>query len=447
MPCDAQVPPLLEAEAFVVRRGDAFAVELPALQLAAGGVVALVGPPGSGKSTLLLGLCGQLEAAATATGAVRWCGGPRPDPASAAWRRVLWSQCAVLPQEAMASLDPLQRLGPQLAALAGVPEAAVARALTDLGVEAAEALVRRFPHQISGGQAQRAWLAVAVLRAPRLVVADEPTAHLDAATRQQVVAHLRGLCAAGSALLLATHDLRLPEELGAAVFAAAGGRFVPGCMAPLAWPARPPAVDPSRPPVLEAQGLEVAFGAAPVLAGLDLELRPGEVLAVTGPSGVGKSTLLGVLAGRRRADRGAVRLAVPVRSVQLCGQDAWAGLTPGRTLQSLLDEVAADPGLVARLLQALGMPRQLLQRSAQRLSGGERRAAALLRALAVQPKVLLLDEPTAGLDRAAAAGLFAELLALQGEFGFALGFATHDDELAAAVAHRVLALRAGRWAA
>lgn len=448
MPCHAGVPPLLVADAFAVRRADGFTIALPELRLEAGAAVVLLGPPGSGKSTVLRGLLGLLEdAAAASQGQVAWCGEPRAALAGASWQRILRTEVVLLPQDAAAAFDPLQRIDRQLYELTGAGPTAVLAVLQALGIALPEALLRRWPHQISGGEAQRLLFALARLRRPRLVVADEPTAHLDAGSRARVVAELQALRAAGAALLLATHDRQLPGELGALVLVAGHGCFAAGQPPAVAPPAPPPPLVMAGPPQLEARGLEVQFGARQVLAGLDLCLWPREVLAVTGPSGVGKSTLLAVLAGRRAAERGTVRRPEPAHYVQLCGQDAWAGLTPGRTLGSLLDEVGADAALVARLLAALRLPHALLQRTAQRMSGGERRAAGLLRALAVAPRVLLLDEPTAGLDAAAASGLFTELLALQRELGFALGFATHDTELAAAVAHRVLTLCGGRWAA
>jgi peptide/nickel transport system ATP-binding protein len=437
------VPPVLSVTDFVVHRDAAWSIGLPRLELAAGDVAALFGPSGGGKTTLLAGLFGLLGPAWQCGGSVSFGGRDVNSLAAAELRQLRRSSMAFLLQDAQAALDPLQPVGAQIAAVTPCRADDAVAMLERLGVDDAAALCRRLPHEISGGQAQRVLLAIAFLRAPALVVADEPTASLDGGSYTELVRQLQALRAQGSALLLATHDQRLVRDLGASLQALHGDRFVPGAPVPAAWPACPPAPGGCD-EVLVARGLRVAHGRRKVLDGVDFTLHRGEVVAVVGESGAGKTTLARVLARHQAPDAGEVLWPLRPTAVQLCGQDAFAALTPGRTVRSLLAEARAPSFDVDRTAAGLRLPREVLDRVAAQLSGGERRRAALLRALAVQPDVLLLDEQTAALDRATATAVLESLLSLQASRGMAMVVVTHELDLAHAIAHRVLEVQGGR---
>lgn len=437
--------PLLAVEGFVVQRTPGWAVELPALTLPPGRVAALYGPSGCGKTSVLHGLFGLLRGDDTTTrGTVRLLGRDFAKAPPAERTHVRRHDLAFLVQDAHAALDPLQPVGQQIAQATYRSEADAAQALADLGVRDASVLCRRLPHQISGGQAQRVLLAIAFLRAPALVVADEPSASLDGGSYAELLAHLRRLIDNGSAVLLATHDHRLLRDLGADVYAATDGRFVPGEPQELPWPVLPDGHAVGKVPVLAARGVCVAFGSRTVLDGVDFELRRGEIVAVTGESGAGKTTFARVLSGHRAPDAGTVEGPPRATAVQLCCQDATGSLTPQRSLRSLVEEAKAPFFDLDRTAAALRLDAGLPARTAARMSGGERRRATLLRALAVQPDVLVLDEPTASLDRPAAVAVLESLLALQRSRGLAIVLVTHDQDLAAAVAHRVVAVQGGK---
>lgn len=441
------MPPLFEVTGFDLRDDAQFSVALPELQLAAGGRAALFGPSGSGKSSLLAAMFGLLMRPGWhAAGRVSFRGADLANAGSGELLRLRRRELVFLMQDAHAALDPLVPVGRQVAEAAAVDREAVLAMWRRLGLGEVDELWARHPHRISGGQAQRVALSIAFLRRPALVIADEPSASLDGGSYAELLAQLRELVAAGSALLLATHDQRLLRDLDADVYVHTERAFVRAAVREAPWPARPRA-DFGTAALVSMRGVHLAYGARTVLDRVDLELRRGEVVAVLGESGAGKTTLLRVLAGHLAPDGGEVERPPRRVAVQLVCQDAYGSLTPGRRLDSLLAEARApffDPAAGADSVQ---LPEVVLQRTAARMSGGERRRAALLRALAVQPDVLLLDEPTASLDRAAATHVIERLLVLQRSRALALLLVTHDEELAAAVAHRVLRMQGGRLCA
>lgn len=444
MSWDAAVASLLEIERLTVQRADGWVATLPRLSLERGGVAALHGPSGAGKSTLLRACFGLLDERVAWSGAVRFAGTDVFAGDAASRRRLLREHVAFLLQDALAALDPLLPLGRQIERATGKPAAEVVAMLARLGSEDPEAVSRRLPCEVSGGEAQCALLAVAFLRAPSLVVADEPSASLDAATYGEHVAHLKGLVAAGSGVLVASHDARLLRDLGAEVLSLQNGAFLPGLPPAPAWPRRHHAVDVGMAPLVAAKGVTVMHGPVAVLREVDFVVRRGEVVAIVGASGTGKTTLGRVLAGHLRPSAGRVELPARRGAVQLVCQDAFGSLTPGRCIRSLVDEARSPFVDVAAVARELHLSDALLDRTAAELSGGERRRAALLRAIAVHPDVLVLDEPTAGLDRAASLAAIDLLLAMQRSRGLSIVVITHDFDLAHAIGDRIVTVARGR---
>lgn len=205
-------------------------------------------------------------------------------------------------------------------------------------------------------------------------------------------------------------------------------------------------------PVVAAEAITVAQGGRELLHAVTLEASRGRVLVLRGASGAGKSTLLRCLNGLMWPDAGTVRLdgtdlrtlAAPSvrRRVALVTQTPV--MLPGTVADNLAYGLASpDPASLARAADAAALPDALLGRAAAELSGGERARVAIARALTRDPEVLLLDEPTAALDAAAAAIVASTVRALA-DGGLAVIVATHDDVLAGAVADDVVTLDAGR---
>jgi peptide/nickel transport system ATP-binding protein len=216
--------------------------------------------------------------------------------------------------------------------------------------------------------------------------------------------------------------------------------------------------------LLRARGLGIALGGREVVAGLDIDLRPGAAVALVGPSGAGKSAILRALVGLEPALRGSLRVAgaellgAPARAwqplrrgVQLCWQDAGAALDPHLTVAQLLDEARVLMGLsrwragdvaLAEVLRRVALDPSLAQRLPGSLSGGQRQRVGLARALAAEPALLLADELTSALDRPVAWELVDLLRELRWA-GLGILLVTHDLSLLPGTVDEVIVVSGG----
>ena len=345
-------------------------------------------------------------------------------------------------------------------------------------------LLRRFPHQLSGGQQQRLVLAQAFLCEARLLVADEPTTGQDAGHRDQVATELRLAAASGMAVVLLSHDLDLVEAISDDTIVLESGRmrehrptselfadprhdYTCRLLAARAVE-RVPAVGAEAPIRIAGRGLTVEVGRRRrILDGVDFEARQGECLAVLGASGSGKTTLARTVAGLQQATAGELRLGdapLPVKGrrrtraerakVQYVFQDSRASFDEHR---SIADQVARSAvrlrGLdtdaakveAERVLAEVGLPAETADRRRDKLSGGQLQRAALARALAAGPEVLVCDEITSGLDAITQKGVLDLLAALKAD-GRTILLITHEQAVADRLADKVLRIEDGRVA-
>lgn len=490
--------PLVELRDYRVRFGEATAVDGVSLTLNPGATLALVGESGSGKSLTALGIAGLAPLAAQLSGSLRINGVEMLGAPERAWRPLRGARIGMVFQEAMGSLNPSMRIGAQIAeaitAHRSLPKAEIARhvldALTEVGLPDPHGKAAAFPHQLSGGQQQRVMIAMALAADPALLIADEPTTALDATVQAQILALLVALQARrGLAMLFVSHDLAVVEgiaqqvavmrqgkvvEVGptARVFAAPSHPYTAALLA--SRPGRiqrAGAVDAAAVPALELRDLAVVFrpqrvGGAKLRAvdGVSFSIAPGEALGLVGESGSGKSTIARVAVGLMAPTAGTIRVfgqdpAQPgrrramARAVQMVFQDAAGSLNPRLTIAHILAEPLAVHALAPsaqrraraqQLLEEVGLAALHLDRYPHQLSGGQRQRVAIARALAVDPRLLVCDEPVSALDMTVQAQMLDLLGRIRRERSLALLFIGHDLEAVGAVSERIAVMKDGR---
>jgi energy-coupling factor transport system ATP-binding protein len=460
--------PAAELSRVSYRRAGAHAPALRdvSLRLQPGQLVLLAGATGSGKSTLLRVLCGLVPHFHGGTFAGRCIVGGL-DTSTAPVAQVCARAGIVFQDpEAGALMLGVEREVAFGLQNRGVPtgeiSARVESALADAG--AAGLLGRRLA-TLSGGELQRVALAAALATDPQLVLLDEPTSQLDPNGADDLARRLRTLCAArGACVVVADHRTERLAAVADRVIVLAGGRIVadgPPHDTPLPASAPPPLARPTSGGAVLARldGVEAGYGGVPLVRELGLDLRAGTVTALHGPNGAGKSTLARVLAGLHAPSAGTVEVlgrdVTDLPAERRFPQVGYLGQDPGRGLlrERVRDEVAyglrhaglASADIDARLtdwLQRLGLT-ALADEHPRDLSGGERERVALASVLAPGPAVLVLDEPTRGMDAEARAVLVALLRSHAANGGAAL-IVTHDAGIAEAVADVRLELQSGQ---
>ena len=408
----------------------------------AGAFALLVGGTGSGKSTLLSLAKPQIAPAGDRAGQVRVFGRPVDDLDGAAACEVgyvfqdpdnqivcdsVWHEMAF----------GLENLGtPQ-----GEMRRRVAEASYFFGMGP---WFHSDTDSLSGGRKQLLALASTLVMQPRVLLLDEPTAQLDPiAARNFLHALFRVNRELGCSVVVATHEPELMADYATCAFELVDGavreveslgRFK--CEATLAE--RGALCDANAPAAVSARGAWFRYGRDDdwVLRGFDLEVRQGEVHALVGGNGCGKSTLLALIAGTRRAQRGEVRSAISAKA--MLPQDPKALFAEERVDEELM-EWAHIGGYDADEVQAMMGELGLADRAGLHpydLSGGQRQMLALGKLLLVHPRLLLLDEPTKGLDRAAREHVAGMIEAARRD-GVTVIVSTHDLAFVRRVADRV----------
>ena len=415
------------------------------LELEAGEVVALLGPSGSGKSTLLRAFAGlvphfhggrfegRVEVDGRDTRTVR--------PAELAGTVASVFQD---PEEQIVLSRVLREVAFGLENVGTSPNEIVGRAREALAVVCSEHLADRAVAELSGGELQRVCLAAAVALRPKLLLLDEPTSQLDPEAAEAFLAHVSAL---GIAVLISDHRPRRVLEHADRVVFLDEGRILLDAPVPAGrdWLARqrPVWVEASSngrgpaqgEPVCRLERVQFAYGAGlPVVDGVDLELRRGEIVALAGPNGSGKTTVAKLAAGLLSPDSG---------TAELRGRAGMLLQDPSRyCIRERVDEEVAlgvngDRDRAHRALAELGLLGKE-SRHPRDLSSGERERLALASVLVTEPDLLVLDEPTRGVDPDRKAHL-AELLH-SGSDRRATLVVTHDEDFARSVADRTVAL-------
>lgn len=388
--------------------------------LKAGKNITILGETGSGKSLLIQAIMQALPEGLHASGQI-WVENGKAS--SNLWGKTL----VMLPQEPRRSLDPIMQIGKQLwesfyfVAEKPKSEAMIAseKSLTELGLGEWQ---KAYPHQLSGGMAQRASFAIATAAGGKILLADEPTKGLDPVSKQSVITLLKNAYQQGGGLLTITHDIEVAEALGGEIFVMKKGELLEFGEAEnlLCQPQHPYtkaliAADPKHwqplqkiaqnEPLVTIENLTVARGKNTLFRNLSFSLNKGEIVGIVGRSGIGKSTLADVLCGLLKPQSGEVNWHSQTHQkhqVLKLYQDPPEAFAPTATLQTLLDDVIKkhrlDRSQIPPLLEQLSLSPDILQRTAENVSGGELQRVAILRALLLNPVLLFADEVTSRLD-------------------------------------------------
>jgi peptide/nickel transport system ATP-binding protein len=452
------------------------------LGVAAGEAVGLVGASGSGKTMTARAVVRLLPPGAQVGGAIRFAGRSVLDMDREELMRYRAGEVAMVFQDPRTHINPVRRIGDflteALVLTQGRPRAEatakVTRLLGETGVEEPERRLRQYPHELSGGQLQRVMIAAALACEPKLLIADEPTTALDVTTQSEVMAMLDEVRRArGLALLFITHDLDLAAAVCERTVVMRDGAIVderPVTRGDLLKQPAPASSTPtSESPVLEVSGLGTVFGGGfRAVQDVSFAVLPGGSLAIVGESGSGKTTIARMIVGlqapsegaiavvghpRTRPPRGAGERRARGREAQIVFQDNYSSLDPRQRVGDALAEALdlhfhPTPGerrrRVAELLDSVGLKQEHARALPRTLRGGERQRAALARALAVAPRLLVLDEAVSSLDVATQAQILDLLAGIRAATGTAYVFISHDLAVVRRVSDEVIVLRQGR---
>ncbi len=477
-------------------------VDRVSFTLERGQALALVGESGSGKSVTAQSIVRLLPypAASHPSGEILFKGRDVLKMSDAELRSMRGAGVTMVFQEPMTSLNPLHTIERQIGeiiALHGGRAAStrqrVVELLEEVGIVDPTSRLGAYPHQLSGGQRQRVMIAMALANRPDLFIADEPTTALDVTVQAQILALLKDLQAKlNMALLFITHDLGIVRKIARDVAVMQRGRIVeagktaevfanpqhPYTRMLLAAEPKgaPPAIDTSARPILAAEGVRVWFpikkgflrrtvAHVKAVDGVSLTVREGQTVGVVGESGSGKTTLgLAILRLIRSqgtiayCGRGLQGLSVKQmrpfrRDMQIVFQDPYGSLSPRLSVAEIVEEgllaqktklnAAERRTAVARALADTGIDPASMDRYPHEFSGGQRQRIAIARAMALDPKFVVLDEPTSALDMSVQAQIVDLLRELQLRRSLGYLFISHDLKVVRALASEIIVMRRG----
>ena len=479
------------------------AVDHVSFTLEKGETLALVGESGSGKSVTANSILKLLAypAASHPSGAILFKGENLLDADEADLRRVRGRDITMIFQEPMTSLNPLHTVEKQIGEILDLHQsmrgdkarARIIDLLKKVGIRDPETRLADYPHQLSGGQRQRVMIAMALANNPDLLIADEPTTALDVTVQAQILKLLKDLQSEfGMALLLITHDLGIVRHMADNVVVMQKGNVVEHRpvkelfanpqhdytkMLLAAEPkGNPPPVDASAETLVTTDNLKVWFpikrgffrntiGHIKAVDGLTCEVKAGQTLGIVGESGSGKTTL-GLAILRLISSQGPItyrgkridglnnKAMRPLhRDMQVVFQDPFGSLSPrlsvlqiveeGLMIQNLNMSSADRRARVATSLAETGLDPDTMDRYPHEFSGGQRQRIAIARALALEPKFIMLDEPTSALDMSVQAQVVDLLRKLQVKHNLGYLFISHDLKVVRALANEVIVMRNG----
>lgn len=461
--------------------------------LAPGKVLGLIGESGAGKSTIGLASMAYGRGGVEITGGQVWVNGRDIlQTGLRDIRKLRGSEVTYVSQSAAASFNPAKKIMEQVTEAAirhgkfskREAEARAVELFRKLGLPDPENIGKRYPHQVSGGQLQRCMTALALCPEPDLVVFDEPTTALDVTTQIDVLMAIKdAIRDTGVAALYITHDLAVVAQVSDDILVLKMGEAVEyGTTEQII---HNPQQDytralvsvrsieheekqPGPEPILKTDRITARYKGTnfDVLKDINVELHPGQTLAVVGESGSGKSTLARVITGLLPPKEGGITFAgrqlsadlkgrarEDLRELQMIYQMADVAMNPRQTVGTIIGRPlefyfglrgAEKRKRVIELLDEIELGADFIDRFPAELSGGQKQRVCIARALAAKPKLIICDEVTSALDPLVADGILKLLLNLQKAEDVAYLFITHDLATVRAIADSIAVMYQGQ---
>ncbi len=465
------------------------------LTLKKGEVLGLIGESGAGKSTIGLACMGYTrDGVRISEGSVEFDGIDLVSASASVKRGLLGKRIAYVAQSAAASFNPAHKIIDQHTEAPVQHGVSNRSSSVEDGIELyrklrlpnPEEIGFRFPHQVSGGQLQRAMTAMAMSCRPDLIIFDEPTTALDVTTQIEVLASIRQIVEEyDTAAIYITHDLAVVAQMADRIKVLLRGDEVEEAdtrtmlsspqedYTKSLWavrefqrPEKAPVPEGSV-PVVSVRGITAAYGTTDVLHDVSFDIHAGRTVAVVGESGSGKSTAARCITGLLPPRMGEIsfdgevlpadyrkRSKAQLRQAQMIYQMADTALNPRKTIGQIIGRpVQFYMGLtgakkrerVNELLDQIELePSQYYNRLPSELSGGQKQRIGIARALAAEPKFIICDEVTSALDQLVAEGILRLLANLQDTLGLSYMFITHDLATVKSIADEVVVMKDGK---
>ncbi|OUR79682.1 ABC transporter [Alphaproteobacteria bacterium 46_93_T64] len=457
-----------------------------------GEVLGLIGESGAGKSTIGLAAMGFARPGCRIVGGELDFDGINLRTASPRQLQKLHGKrIAYVAQSAAASFNPAFRLINQFA------ESPVQHGVSsyDQAVEDGKQLFQtlnlpdpenfgfRYPHQVSGGQLQRAMTAMAMSCKPDLIIFDEPTTALDVTTQIEVLAAIKHIVKRfNTAAIYVTHDLAVVSQMADRIMVLRHGELVEenttremieapqkeytrDLLSTRTYRKAPISLEESEKPILEVKNLNAFYSDFHVLKDINLRVLPATTMAVVGESGSGKSTLARCITGLLPPKTGTIEFegdTLPssyknrdkeqLRRIQMIYQMPDTALNPrqriseiiGRPLTFYLGLTGAERDKrIAELLELIELPTDFANRIPSELSGGQKQRICIARALAANPDLIICDEVTSALDELVSEEILKLLQRLQDELKVSYLFITHDLATVKAISDEIIVMLQG----
>ena len=465
-----------------------------------GEFVALIGESGSGKSLSALSTVGLLPSAIKASGKGKWLDLTYDLADHNSLKMFRGKEIGFIFQEPLVSLNPLHTIGKQIGecitthtSISNVDlKDKVIALLKDVKLDDPERRFNHYPHQLSGGQRQRVMIAMALSNNPKLLIADEPTTALDVTIQKEILDLLHSLRASYDlSILFITHNLKIVKNLADRLYIMKDGKIIESGKTKVIFK-RPTHIytkDLIEPKIkitkskfnaskvlLSAENLSVKYKGPRslfrssskdfyALDKVSLSIKFGETLGVVGESGSGKTSL--ALSILKLIDyQGDVNLYLPEvvcrkkdklknyrRNVQIVFQDPFSSLSPRLSIRDIIGEGIISHRIFSKeqveekiglALRRVDLDKATLERYPHEFSGGQRQRIAIARAIIMEPKLLILDEPTSSLDAAVQKQIIKLLIDLQKDLNLSYLFISHDLELVSTISHRMVVMKDGK---